>query len=219
MSRINPARGAAVLAAVAVSALALSACTGSSGGGSASGGAADTSKLSIGLESDMAALGYDPVRYGSGQRMFFEGMYDSLFALDEKGQIVPDLVTKFEYSEDKTQLTLDLDTKATFEDGSTLTADLVKANLAGRGNPDLSAYNGFAAGGQNEIVDVTVVDEDTVTTRLRQAQPGFEANLVMPGGAIVGERCGRPASVAGPRRLRAPHSTPMPQSRATPTCS
>jgi peptide/nickel transport system substrate-binding protein len=188
MSRTTTARGAAVLAAVAISALALSACSGSDGGGSASGGASDTSKLSIGLDSDMAALGYDPVRYGSGQRMFFEGIYDSLFALDEKGQIVPDLVTKFEYSEDKTQLTLDLDTSATFEDGSTLSADLVKANLAGRGNPDLSAYNGFAAGGQNEIVDVTLVDEDTVTLVFAKPQPGFEANLVMPGGAIVGEK-------------------------------
>ena len=57
-----------------------------------------------------AALGYDPVRYGSGQRMFFEGIYDSLFVLDEDGAVVPDLVTNFEYSEDNTQLTLDLDT-------------------------------------------------------------------------------------------------------------
>ena len=134
MSRITTARGAAVLAAVAVSALALSACTGSGGGGDASGGAVDTSKLVIGLDGDQAALGYDPVRYGSGQRMFFEGMYDSLFVLDENGQIVPDLVTNFEYNEDQTQLTLDLDTSATFEDGSTLSAELVKANLAARGD-------------------------------------------------------------------------------------
>ena len=187
MSRITTARGAAVLAAVAVSALALSACTGSGGGGDASGGAVDTSKLVIGLDSDQAALGYDPVRYGSGQRMFFEGMYDSLFVLDENGQIVPDLVTNFEYNEDQTQLTLDLDTSATFEDGSTLSAELVKANLAARGNPDLSAYNGFEAGGENEIVDVIVVDEDTATLVFTEPKPGFEANLVMPAGAIVGE--------------------------------
>ena len=191
MSRITTARGAAVFAAVAVSALALSACSGSGGGGSASGGAADTSKLVIGLESDQAALGYDPLRYGSGQRMFFEGIYDSLFVLDENGQVVPDLVTDFEYNEDQTQLTLDLDTSATYADGTALSADLVKENLDDRDNPDLSAYSGFAAGGQNEISDVTVVDDDTVTITFAKPTPGFEANLVFPAGVIVG-----PAGVA-----------------------
>jgi peptide/nickel transport system substrate-binding protein len=191
MSRITTARGAAVIAAVAVSALALSACSGSGGGVSASGGAADTSKLVIGLESDQAALGYDPLRYGSGQRMFFEGIYDSLFVLDENGQVVPDLVTDFEYNEDQTQLTLDLDTSATYADGTALSADLVKENLDDRDNPDLSAYSGVAAGGQNEISDDTVVDDDTVTITFAKPTPGFEANLVFPAGVIVG-----PAGVA-----------------------
>ena len=99
MSRITTARGAAVIAAVAVSALALSACSGSGGnGGGASGEPVDTSALVIGLDSDQAALGYDPLRYGSGQRMFFEGIYDSLFLLDEEGQVIPDLVTNFAYN-------------------------------------------------------------------------------------------------------------------------
>lgn len=191
MSRITRTRGVVVLATVAASALALSACTGSGEGGGAGGDAADTSVLVIGLESDQAALGYDPLRYGSGQRMFFEGIYDSLFLLDEEGEVVPDLVTNFEYSEDQTQLTLDLDTSATFADGSTVTADLVKQNLDFRGDPDLSAYSGFAEGGEQEIADVTVVDDDTVTLTFAAPQPGFEANLVLPAGAIVG-----PAGVA-----------------------
>ncbi len=133
MSRITTARGAAVIAAVAVissRAQRLHRFRRTA----ESGGAADTSKLVIGLESDMAALGYDPVRYSTGQRMFFEGIYDSLFVLDQDGQVVPQLVTTFEYNEDKTQLTLDLDTSATFDDGSTLTADLVKQNLDARGD-------------------------------------------------------------------------------------
>ena len=186
MSRIITARGAAVIAAIAASALALSACTGSGGGGSASGGAADTSKLVIGLDSDQAPLGYDPVRYSSGQRFFFEGIYDSLFVLDQEGAVVPDLVTSFTYNEDQTQLTLDLDTSATFDDGTTLSAELVKQNLDSRDNPDLSAYSGFAAGGQNEITDVAVVDEDTVTLTFAESKAGFESNLVFPAGAIVG---------------------------------
>ncbi|MET0884981.1 MAG: ABC transporter substrate-binding protein [Mycetocola sp.] len=185
MSRFTTARGAAVIAAVAVSALALSACSGSGGGGETA-GAVDASKLVVGLDSDQAALGYDPLRYGSGQRMFFEGIYDSLFVIDEEGNVAPDLVTGFEYNEDQTQLTLDLDTSATFADGTALSAELVKENLDARDNPDLSAYAGFAAGGENEIVDVTAVDDDTVTLTFAAPKPGFESNLVFPAGVIVG---------------------------------
>lgn len=187
MSRMtHTVRGAVAIAAVAVAALALSACTGTSGGGASS--TPDTSKVSIGIQSDMAALGYDPVRYSAGQRMFFEGIYDSLFALNQDGQVVPDLATKATYNTDKTQLTLDLNTSATFDDGTKLSAQLVKQNLDSRDNKDLVAYNGFAAGGANEIKDVTAVDDHTVTLTFASPKPGFEANLVFPGGAIVGPK-------------------------------
>ncbi|KQV06247.1 ABC transporter substrate-binding protein [Leifsonia sp. Root112D2] len=189
MSRItHTARGAAVIAAVAVSALILSACSGSSGN-SSSGGAVDTSKLTMAIQGDMAPNGFDPLRYSTGQRIFFEGMYDSLFALDKDGKTVPDLVTKFTYNADNTQLTLDLKTSATFTDGSKLTADLVKKNLDYRsqaGALGLNAYTQFGAGQSNEIKDVTVVDEHTVTLTFAKAQPGFEANLGFPSGVIVG---------------------------------
>lgn len=193
MSRTtHTARASAVIAAVAASALALSACSGSgSGDPTDGGGAAGTDRLIIALEADMAPNGYDPVRYSSGQRMFFEGIYDSLFVIDAEGQIAPDLVTAVAYNEDKTELTLDLDTDATFSDGSTLNAELVKANLDYRGTAGLNAYNQFAEGEENAIADVVVVDEDSVTLVFDQPRPGFEANLTFPSGAIVG-----PAGVA-----------------------
>lgn len=184
MSRIT-SRVLAVTAAIAAAALTLTACSGS---GSGSGGQVDTTKLVIGLDSDQAALGYDPLRYAAGQRMFFEGLYDSLFKIDQSGKVVPDLATASSYSADKTQLTLTLDTKAAFSDGSTLTADLVKKNLDGRTDPNLSAYSSFAAGGQNEIKDVKVVDDKTLTLTFATPQPAFESNLVFPGGVIVGEK-------------------------------
>ncbi len=195
MSRItHTVRGAVAIAAVAVTALTLSACSGSSDGGASA--APDTAKIVIGLDSDQAALGYDPLRYGSGQRMFFEGIYDSLFVLDKDGQVVPQLVTKSEYNADMTQLTLDLDTSATFNDGTAVSADLVKQNLDFRNDPTLSAYSSFATKGQNEITDVTVVDDDTVTLTFAAPHPGFEANLTLPAGAIVG-----PAGVADRKSL------------------
>ncbi|MGV2982798.1 ABC transporter substrate-binding protein [Microbacterium sp. AGC85] len=185
MTRTTTARGAAVIAAFAASALMLSACSapGPDGGGD---GAADTAKLVVSLDGDSAAFGYDPIRYGTGQRMFFEGIYDSLFVLDQSGTIVPQLVTAFEYNEDQTQLTMDLDTDATFDDGTALSAELVKQNFDFRGDPDLSGYSSFAAGGENEITEVTVVDDDTVTFAFAAPKPGFESNLVSPAGMIVG---------------------------------
>jgi peptide/nickel transport system substrate-binding protein len=174
------------IAAVAVTALALTACSGSSDGGASA--APDTAKVVIGIDSDQAALGYDPLRYSAGQRMFFEGVYDSLFVLNQDGQVVPDLATTATYNADSTQLTLDLDTTATFDDGTKLSADLVKQNLDSRDNTTLSAYNSFATGQQNEIKDVTVVDDDTVTLTFAAPKQGFEANLVFPGGTIVGPK-------------------------------
>jgi len=188
MLRTRTARGAAVLAAVATLAVALSACSGPAAG---DGGKPDTHRLVIGLEADQAPFGYDPIRYGTGQRMFFEGLYDSLFVLDKSGAVVPQLVKKFEYNADSTQLTLHLDTTATFHDGTALSAKLVKENLDARGNPDLSGYSSFAPGGQNEIRDVAVIDDATVTLTFAAPHPGFEANLALPAGAIVG-----PAGVA-----------------------
>lgn len=181
-------RVVAVTAALAAAALTLTACGGA--GGSAD-STPDTSRLTIGVESDQAAYGYDPLRYSTGQRFFFEGVYDSLFRLDETGAVVPSLVTDFSYNDDSTQLTLDLDTTVTFDDGTALSADLVKQNFDFRDNPDLSAYNPFAAGASNEIADVSVVDDDTVTLTFAAASPGFESNLAFPAGAIVG-----PAGVA-----------------------
>lgn len=187
MSRSTRNRGITAAAALAASALALSACSGTAGNTPNGGNAADTSKLVLGLDADQAPLGYDPIRYASGQRMFFEGVYDSLFELAADGSVVPALVTEFSYNEDQTELTLDLDTSVTFADGSTLSADLVKKNLDFRGDSDLSGYSQFAEGGDNEIAEVTVVDDDTVTLAFGAPKPGFEANLVMPTGAIVGE--------------------------------
>lgn len=186
MSQFSTARGSAAVAALAVSVLALSACTGGTGGDAD--GAPDTDKLIIAVDADQAAFGYDPIRYGSAQRMFFEGIYGSLFALDQEGQVVPQLATGFEYNEDQTQLTLDLDTSAVFDDGTALSAELVKKNLDFRGDPDLAAYSSFAAGEANEITDVTVVDEDTVTLSFPTPKPGFESNLAAPSGMIVGPK-------------------------------
>ena len=214
MSRITTARGAVVIAAVAASALALSACYGL--------GRRRLSKRRRRRHIEAhhrhriryGRARLRPVRYGSGQRMFFEGIYDSLFVLDQEGQIVPQLVTKFEYSEDKTQLTLDLDTSATFERRqrpSPRTSS--RQNLDARGDPDLSAYNGVRRGRPER--DHRRRPSSTRTpspSTFAQPQPGFEANLVMPGGRDRG-RDGR----RRPRDRWIPRRTAPARSPSTPT--
>ena len=179
MSRsTHTARAVALLATVAASALALSACTGSGGGGPMLRRRRRVAPV-VGLDSDQAPNGYDPLLYSAGQRFFFEGMYDSLFRLDETGAVVPDLVTAFEYNEDQTELTLDLDTSATFDDGSTLSAELVAQNLDSRDNPNSPHTRPSRPGAER--------DHRRQRRRRRHrhtgfagAKPGFEANLVVP---------------------------------------
>ena len=187
MSRITTARGAAVIAAVAVSALALTACTGSGGGGG------DERRCRRHLEArhrhwtrTRPRSGYDPCDTAAASACSSRASRLAVRSRRERpGRSRPR--DDFEYNEDQTQLTLDLDTSATFEDGiDAQRRARRRQNLDARGNPDLSAYNGFAAGGQNEIVDVIVVDEDTATLVFTEPKPGFEANLVLPAGAIVG---------------------------------
>ena len=107
-------------------------------------------------------------------------MYDSLFRLDETGAVVPDLVTAFEYNEDQTELTLDLDTSATFDDGSTLSAELVARTSTPATTRSSPHTRPSPPGVENEITAVNVVDEDTVTLVFAAAKPGFESNLVIP---------------------------------------
>ena len=145
--------GVAVLAAGALTSLA--AC-GGSGGNGGGGGATDT--ITIAADSDAAPNGYDPLLYGQGQIQFFSAMYDPLFLTAADGTVTPTLATGFTNSPDNLQTTLTLKEGVTFTDGSTLDADLVKANLDRRSDPDLAGYQSFTTGASTEITDVAAPD-------------------------------------------------------------
>lgn len=184
-------------AAVAVAAaMSLAAC-GSSGAGSGSGGGeVDTSVLSIGYDSDPVPSEYDPLHYSAGQRLFYESLYESLFTLTPEGEAEPDLVSEYSYSEDNTELTLTLRDDVTFRDGSTLDAELVKANLDRRNNPELPSYGAFADGEEAEITDVEVQDESTVVLSFAAPQATFHLQLAGVPGMIIG-----PEGIADPASL------------------
>ncbi|GAA2144970.1 hypothetical protein GCM10009825_37050 [Arthrobacter humicola] len=184
MKLLNPTarRSAAVLAGV----LLLSSVTACGGSGQAA-SAVDKSTLTIGVESDSASFGFDPLRVSDAQRQFFEGLYDNLMTLQADGSVGPGLATGFSYNADNTVLTLTLKQGVTFTDGSTLDAALVKANFDRRTDPALSAYSAIAKGGAQEVTSVDVVSPTQVSLTFAKAQPGFEKNLASTLGMIVGK--------------------------------
>jgi peptide/nickel transport system substrate-binding protein len=183
MNRFTTRTGVAFVAASSLAAL--TACGGGGGGG---GGTSQSpgDTLTIALDSDAAPGGYDPLLYSQGQFTFFSSMYDALFVTDEKGEVQPSLATGFENNAENTQTTLTLQEGVTFTDGSELDAELVKANLARRSDPDLEAYGSIAPGQAAEITDVTVSDPQTVVITWAQPQATPENNLVDTAGVIVG---------------------------------
>jgi peptide/nickel transport system substrate-binding protein len=178
------ARGSAAVLTGALLMGSLAAC----GGGTQSATSnVDKSTLTIGVESDSASFGYDPIRVAAAQRQFMEGLYDTLLDLQPDGSTGPGLATAFEYNADNTVLTLTLAEGVTFTDGSTLDAELVKANLDRRSDPALSTYSAIAKGGAQEITSVDVVSRTQVAITFAKPQPGFEKNLTSTMGMIVGK--------------------------------
>ena len=183
MNRFTTRSGTAVLAVATVTSLA--ACGGGDGGsGGSSQSATDT--LTIALSADAAPSGYDPLLYSQGQFNFFAGLYDALFVTDENGEAQPSLATGFENNAENTQTTLTLQEGVTFTDGSELDAELVKANLDRRSDPDLEGYGSVAPGQAAEITDVTASDPQTVVITWAQPQATPQNNLVDTAGVIVG---------------------------------
>jgi len=186
MSRPTIVRAGAAVIAVAGAAT-LAACSGGGGGGGGGGSSQSAENtVTIALNSDAAPSGYDPALYSTSQFQFFAALYDSLFVTQPDGTIEPSLVTEFENNEDDTQTTLTLRDDVTFADGSTLDAELVKANLDRRADITLEAYGAIAPGQASEISDVTAQDEGTVVITWAKPQARPQNTLVDTAGVIVG---------------------------------
>ncbi len=191
---MNRSRTTTGVAFAAVATFGLAACGGGSGGGSSSQSAEGT--LTFAYDGDAAPTGYDPLLYSQGQFTFFSTMYDALFESDTDGVAQPALATGYTNSADNLQTTITLRDDVTFTDGSSLDADLVKANLDRRDDQGLEAYGAVAAGGASEITDVTVSDPQTVVITWASPQATPESTLVDTQGVIVG-----PDGIADPSTL------------------
>lgn len=146
------------LAVLAVASLAMAGCSASAGASPA-----DTTSLTWGWN---LPTSWDPVTSTAGWDTHALALvYDGLTQLDTKGEVVPGLAEKWEYSADGTAITFHLRPDAEFSDGTALDAEAVKQNLERGRDQD----NSTLAGQLRIITSVDVVDAHTVTVHLDQA--------------------------------------------------
>jgi len=151
---------AALFAAASLATLALAGCAGAA---AAPSDAAGPTSLTWGWA---LPTSWDPVTSTAGWDTHALALvYDGLTQLDTEGQVVPGLAESWEYSDDGTAITFHLREGAEFTDGTPVTADAVKQSLE-RGRDQ---ENSTLAGQLRIVVGIDVVDEQTVTVHLDQA--------------------------------------------------
>jgi ABC-type transport system substrate-binding protein len=172
--------GARAAAMTAVVALALSSCTTSDGQDAAS-GEEDSSTFTIGIGVDLDTV--DPAQQTTTtvQNVVDYGV-ETLTDLDQEGEPQPGLATSWETSEDGKVFTLQLREGVTFHDGTPFDAEAVKFNLDRIRDPKITVPIG---GAFTVIEEVEVVDEATVTLRLKYPDPSLANNLGITTAGIV----------------------------------
>lgn len=169
---------AVAASAAALAALTLSACGGqstatssTSAGGSAP--AVSGGSLTIALQGDVTT--YDPWASQSGLNgslFALGGLYDSLLNLDESGQPVANVATKWE-SADSSHYTLTLRNDVKFTDGTALNAAAVVKNVEyAQAAKTPGECNSYLAG-----ATATAKDDTTVEFALKTPSVGFLTDL------------------------------------------
>src|SRR5690554_6673730 len=109
-------------------------------------------------------------------------LYETLFELTPEGDIVPHLVTDYEFSEDGLGLTLNLRDDVVFHDGTPLTAEVVKGSMDRFLDPANAWTFRFLL---DEVESVEAVDDYTVELNLMNPFAPLLAHLTHSSTAIV----------------------------------
>ncbi|MFE4080089.1 ABC transporter substrate-binding protein [Paenarthrobacter sp. YIM B13468] len=122
---------------------------------------------------------WDPAQAGTAIPLEMErAVYDTLLGVDAKGNAIPWLATRWEYTDQaKTDLRLELREDVKFDDGTPFNSEVVVANL----NRFKSA-NGPQAAQLRSVASVTAVDKKTVDIKLSAADPLLTYNLSQAAG-------------------------------------
>jgi len=138
--------------------------------------------LRISLRQDMDVL--DPTLTTSYvARIVLSGLCDKLFDIDEKLNIVPQLATGYEWSDDRTMV-IHLRQGVTFHDGETMDANAVKYSL----ERHLTLPGSFRKSEISTIDHVEAVDPATVRIALKNPSGAFLAQLTDRSGMIYPPR-------------------------------
>jgi peptide/nickel transport system substrate-binding protein len=190
-------RTAAVAAVAGLAVATLAAC-------SSSGSAGSTSSLNIISAEPTSGLDPNTAVTPTSLRVM-ELIYDTLVDYDPKGNLVPDLATKWTPGADGLSYTFTLRSGAKFSDGSAITAADVKFSLE-------RAAKGQALGNAlAEMKSVAVVDPSTVTVSLAKPSRVFLNALARVGNAaIVSQKAvesnssyfSKPTATSGPWTLK-----------------
>ena len=108
-------------------------------------------------------------------------VYDALIYRDPDGNLFPGLATSWEWNDDGTQFTLTIRDGVTFHDGSTLDANVVKANL----DRLLSMTTAPVYGAVRNVESVEAPDATTVVLNMKQVDSTLPYGLADRAGMIV----------------------------------
>jgi peptide/nickel transport system substrate-binding protein len=168
----RPARRAALTALLTTSAL-LTACSSGidSSSSNGSGQARSGGTLTFAVGSDAGCV--DPQQVGSNDTIYsLRQVVDSLTDQDPRtGKIVPWLAKSWDISPDTTTFTFHLRSGVTFDDGTPLTAQVVKDNFDAV--PKLGALGTLAQGYLSGVESTAVVNPLTVRVKFKQPNAQF----------------------------------------------
>jgi peptide/nickel transport system substrate-binding protein len=122
-------------------------------------------------------------------RIVFAALCDKLFDIDEKLNIVPQLATSYEWSADRTALTLKLRQGVTFHDGEKFDAAAVKFNIERHKTMQGSNRRGELA----PVSSVDVIDPSTVRLNLSAPFSPLLAQLADRAGMMVSPKAAQAA--------------------------
>lgn len=172
---------AAALAAILSGALLMAACSPAAddGGQASNAPVADAPDLALAAFSGPNSL--DTAQLVDGQQMFvWASIYDTLLLRDaETGEVGANAAESWEYNEDGTLLTLNLEPDMTFSNGNAVDAEAVAATMQRTRETPGIVQPKFAL-----VDDITAADELTVEISFTEYDPQFLYNLSLGAGAI-----------------------------------
>ena len=144
---------------------------------------ANAADITIGLQSDPNML--DPAQSAAvTERVVLAAMCDKLIDVTPDGGLRPQLATDWSWSDDNLTLNLTLRDGVTFQDGTTMDAAAVKANLDRYRTDELSRRKNELA----SIAEVEVVNPSTVRLHLSEPYAPLLAALADRSGMMLSPR-------------------------------